>query len=913
MVGEIGTAGKDAAVLRRFAGLPERQADPIAEKGIDLFRPQRFESGIAAGKAHRLDLRKESGQHGGMGGAGDDADAGIAKVILEGGGQRRSRPREETGRIAEERAGEGDALARLGRHRKAGHDRLALPCLHRRKKLVERSRLDLADVERAQFLTKKPGKLDMEAGQATAGIKEIEGWIIDARQEAQPRQLGHGTARAGLALIHEIGSGNRLSGGRNDQSRHNQKEYPHRESDEFYPTRLVSQHPILAKDEAASWSRPCLYPDPTPNAPPSVSLPPSYGWREWYAKPAKPSPEVATDRLSRILDELRLGPSIVQDARRRAKENGSDLGTELIAAGAVSEDALARALAHALELPRAAPAKADRIVERPEMSGSTVLRTCTTALRPRLFVAPSVEDIDRLAALLPRLHAGGQHIFIATPSEIQAHRARASMTNRLNEAIHGLWARKPQFSARTTLTPRQGFVLGLLTCLAVLAAHQLGSVFWTAGHVVLGVFFAVCTLLRFHILLDRPRERRLAQALEAERDRTLKVPIGPMPIYTVLVALYREEEMVAPLVASLMAMHWPASRLDIKLVCEADDASTLAAVSQAITGRPQFELVTVPPSHPRTKPKALNHALPLARGQYVVLYDAEDRPDPDQLLEAWLAFSSSSPDLACVQAPLVIRNGADGWFARMFALEYAVLFRAVHPYLARRDLPIPLGGTSNHFRREALEAVGAWDSFNVAEDADLGIRLARHGYRTGTIHAPTSEIAPLRWRDWRNQRTRWIKGWCQTWLVHMRHPVDFCRELGWVRFLAFQLLFVSMIAGGIMHTIFLTLVAKDLYSFLSLGSIGFGDGHFAWLDLFNLVAAVAVFSLLASSVATKQERTFVNPSLCGLWLYWLLMSVAWLRALQQLFRDPSGWEKTPHREQTEGAASATVTKAVRTS
>ena len=205
-----------------------------------------------------------------------------------------------------------------------------------------------------------------------------------------------------------------------------------------------------------------------------------------------------------------------------------------------------------------------------------------------------------------------------------------------------------------------------------------------------------------------------------------------LPVYTVLVPLYREERLVTQLVAALGRLQWPASRLDIKLIVEEDDLPTRRAVERAVSGAP-FEVVVVPAAAPRTKPKALAYALPFARGHFVTIYDAEDRPHPGQLREAYAVFRRSDPGLACLQAPIVIDDPGKSRIARLFAAEYSALFDGLLPALVALRLPLPLGGTSNHFRREALENVCGWDPYNVTEDADLGIRLARFGYRTGIL------------------------------------------------------------------------------------------------------------------------------------------------------------------------------------
>jgi cellulose synthase/poly-beta-1,6-N-acetylglucosamine synthase-like glycosyltransferase len=374
-----------------------------------------------------------------------------------------------------------------------------------------------------------------------------------------------------------------------------------------------------------------------------------------------------------------------------------------------------------------------------------------------------------------------------------------------------------------------------------------------------------------------------------------------LPVYTVLVPLYREAAIIDDLVNGLRSLDWPPDKLDVKLILEADDAATRAAADRAVEGTP-FEIVVAPPVLPRTKPRALVFALQFARGELVTVYDAEDRPHPMQLREAHAAFSRAGPDLACLQAPLLIDNLKAGALARYFALEYAALFDGLLPALAALHMPLPLGGTSNHFRREALEKVGGWDPYNVTEDADLGIRLARFGYRCDTLTHPTCEEAPVAPRAWLAQRTRWFKGWLQTFLVHTRQPVVLVRQLGLRSTVGFLLVGIGMLASAIIHPIYVATVIIAAFDPLAL----WGDGSafsaaVVGFNLFNLV--VGYYAAIRLSWRTMQIRNRRRQTLelATLPLYWLLMSVACLKAIGQLVRRPHYWAKTPHRGRAETA------------
>jgi cellulose synthase/poly-beta-1,6-N-acetylglucosamine synthase-like glycosyltransferase len=335
--------------------------------------------------------------------------------------------------------------------------------------------------------------------------------------------------------------------------------------------------------------------------------------------------------------------------------------------------------------------------------------------------------------------------------------------------------------------------------------------------------------------------------------------------------------------------NYPKEKLDIKLVLEADDRETRARLEAMQLGAP-FELIIAPAVAPRTKPKALNAALPSARGTFVVVYDAEDRPEPDQLRRALDVFSTGNHRLACAQARLTIDNTADSWLARLFTAEYAGLFDVFLPSLAAWKMPLPLGGSSNHFRTDILRRIGAWDPYNVTEDADLGMRLARFGYRTTVISSTTYEEAPARLRPWLRQRTRWFKGWIQTWLVHMRAPRKLLRELGLRGFVVFQLLAGGSVLAALVHPLFLIELLWEIASAQTNAAAALTASPHAGMLLIGYFASgvLALIGLARRRLLKCAWALMLMP------LYWLLLSIAAWRALDQLVRDPYRWEKTEH-------------------
>jgi cellulose synthase/poly-beta-1,6-N-acetylglucosamine synthase-like glycosyltransferase len=368
-----------------------------------------------------------------------------------------------------------------------------------------------------------------------------------------------------------------------------------------------------------------------------------------------------------------------------------------------------------------------------------------------------------------------------------------------------------------------------------------------------------------------------------------------LPVYSILVPLYREAHMAKALVAAMDRIDWPSSRRDIIFITESDDAMTRRALELEIRGHPGMRMVTVPPGVPRTKPRALMYALPLAKGAFVVVYDAEDEPEPGQLREAFCRFRDSSVDLGCLQARLNIYNVRKSWITRQFTLEYTALFDAILPTVQRLGLPVPLGGTSNHFRREALEKSGGWDPYNVTEDADLGIRLARLGWRVDMLESTTWEEAPPTTYIWRGQRARWLKGWMQTSLVHLREPSRIRSDLGTRGFIGFNVLMGGVILSALVHPLVYVYAFWKLWS----GDLTFWppEGWQAvawWVGMANLTLAYAVGIALAAVTGLRRHGASLAVQAIWLPVYWMMISIAAYRALFDLVRSPFHWRKTDH-------------------
>ncbi|MGI9373281.1 MAG: glycosyltransferase family 2 protein [Hyphomicrobiales bacterium] len=367
-----------------------------------------------------------------------------------------------------------------------------------------------------------------------------------------------------------------------------------------------------------------------------------------------------------------------------------------------------------------------------------------------------------------------------------------------------------------------------------------------------------------------------------------------LPVYTILVPLFHEANMIKNITDALMAIDYPQELLDIKLILEADDDATVtAAFSQELPDC--FEIVLVPPHPLRTKPKALNFALPYARGEFVVIFDAEDRPDPQQLRKAIHEFGLGPPELVCLQASLAYYNTDENWLTRQFAIKYASLFDAFLPANVQLGLPVPLGGTSNHFKIEALCDAGCWDAYNVTEDADLGVRLARLGYQVGVLGSVTCEEAVPTLGAWIKQRSRWIKGWLQTWLVHTREPLNLLRELGIIKSLAVQIILFGIIVSAIGYPVFLGVALYKLShgEFVSQ-SYGWMDRAIGPLQLWVLLFGFIVNMAMGWIAVRRRNLKQLNWQILFIPIYWMLISFASWYAVYQFIFKPFYWEKTNH-------------------
>ena len=597
------------------------------------------------------------------------------------------------------------------------------------------------------------------------------------------------------------------------------------------------------------------------------------------SRPSRPFPE-----LDCVRD--RLDARAVTEAERCAERLGIGADRVLIARRTLDEEAYARALAAALgigfetldDIPRGhCPLTDDRLIA----AAAGGLIAVVFADGPVWIVAPRHLAARGLIELIASRPALARRFRLTTTAHLDRFVLRSAAGTLTRRAVRGLGETWPLLSAAPR---RQRSAMAVATSAGLVAMFALApAAMLLTGEALLALLFLAWLALRFAAALT-PQPRPAPLPTQNDRD---------VPIYTIIAALYRESRSVSDLLRAIARLDYPLEKLDVILAVEADDRDTRAAIVACGAVLP-VRIIIVPDGAPRTKPRALNVALPFARGHYTVVYDAEDRPEPDQLRRAVQAFATNDDGLACVQARLSIDNTDDGWLARMFTAEYAGQFDVFLDGLSSLDLPLPLGGSSNHFATAVLREVGAWDAWNVTEDADLGMRLARFGYRTAMIASTTHEEAPARFSPWLRQRTRWFKGWMQTWTVHMRDPLRLWRDLGPRGFLAFQLVVGGNVLAALVHPIFMAATIIAATAGFPRSSTHEVAAVLAALYCTNLLIGYVSSAVLGCIGLSRRGLSRNAWVLLLTPLHWLMLSLAAWRALYQFVTARYAWEKTEH-------------------
>ncbi|MDE3193250.1 MAG: glycosyltransferase [Chloroflexota bacterium] len=588
---------------------------------------------------------------------------------------------------------------------------------------------------------------------------------------------------------------------------------------------------------------------------------------------------------------------ITREQLERALEvhdrTGVRVGAALVSLGSVTELELAAAIAEQADLPF--------VDLRSAEPDPDVARLISPENARELGVLPLWDDGDSIAVACAEQHDAAS---LAAIPGLAGRTLRPVVVTEaaLDDALNAVWrdeyldisatqllSRSPEDSARWVLSrgQRAFFVaLGIATLAGLIAS----PVLTITAYVALSTFFYVGFSAYKFYLAYRAMGTTLEIDVTAEDLGLLDE--RDLPVYTILVPVYREARVFPILAKALERLDYPKPKLDVKILLEEDDLETIDVARNA--GLPSYvDLLVVPSGGPKGKPKACNYGLIHAKGEYVVIFDAEDIPEPDQLKKAVVAFRKGDERLACVQAKLNYFNRDQNLLTRWFTTEYSMWFDLFLPGLDASHAPIPLGGTSNHFPTARLRELGAWDPFNVTEDADLGMRLYKKGWTTAVIDSTTYEEANSEVYNWIRQRSRWVKGYIQTYLVHMRDPLKLYRQVGFKAFVSFQFVVGGTFFGYLVNPLYWLLtvtwflfhwgIVREIFPapVFYLGSIGLYVGNFAFTYL-------NVAGCLRREYYDMVKYALLSP------IYWAFMSVAAWKGMLQLFYKPSYWEKTEH-------------------
>lgn len=514
----------------------------------------------------------------------------------------------------------------------------------------------------------------------------------------------------------------------------------------------------------------------------------------------------------------------------------------------------------------------------------------------------AVEDplpVNRYAELEALLGMPFEQV-LASKEELEQLFSRIYGDEMLKQSTSKLLEQQPHNSASTTFTFAQ------IMMFAILGLSIIAGLVWNVWGTILVVnlliqlFYFIMTVFKFVIIYLGSRTN---SQIRFTPEEIAAIDEKSLPIYTILVPMYKEAGVIPHLIRNLEKLDYPKSKLDVRLLIEEDDVETKELLS-SMNLPAYYTTLVVPDSLPKTKPKACNYGLIRARGEYAVIYDAEDQPDVDQLKKVMAAFSSLPEEYVCIQAKLNYFNSSQNLLTRWFTQEYSMWFELLLPGIMKLNMPVPLGGTSNHFKVSVLKEINAWDPYNVTEDADLGIRLYKSGYKTAIIDSRTWEEANSQVGNWIRQRSRWIKGYMQTWLVHMRNPFKLIKEIGWKGFFGFQVMILATPLLPLLNPIFWLMIVlwfgweAEFIPKLFPGFLYYLAGaEFYVANFLFIFSNVAGVYWVINDLEEKGEKRFsfslVKYGLSTP-LYWVLMSIAAMKAAWQLITKPFYWEKTVH-------------------
>jgi cellulose synthase/poly-beta-1,6-N-acetylglucosamine synthase-like glycosyltransferase len=478
-------------------------------------------------------------------------------------------------------------------------------------------------------------------------------------------------------------------------------------------------------------------------------------------------------------------------------------------------------------------------------------------------------------------------LFITSPYDIAWALQKRFSKEYTHSSSEGLFETQPELSSKKIMVGLVPKILFLLICIFLIYIIINPNLLYILLFLVNIVFFlSIISKLLFFVT-------GVIETKITKQQNKLDIEDSQLPIYSILVPLFKEKKQtISSLINALTNLDYPKEKLDIKLVCEDIDLETIQTI-KSLKPPANFQIIKVPDTYPRTKPKACNYALNFCKGEFITIYDAEDRPEASQLKKVLSVFyqnqNSGYSNLVCVQARLNFYNRNENILTKLFAIEYASLFDYILKGLKKLNIPIPLGGTSNHFRVNVLKSLYAWDPYNVTEDADVGIRLALAGMKTELVDSITLEEAPLNINSWINQRSRWIKGYFQTFFVHIKQTKRLYKNHGLASLFGF-IMFVGVPGFIYLATIPVIILTTIDYLFSS-SQMSLYLIQFCFLNLVLTLFSnffISFYIIISRNCFKMLDAAIIFP------IYWMLHCIASYQSLYQLIKKPHHWNKTEH-------------------
>ncbi len=480
-------------------------------------------------------------------------------------------------------------------------------------------------------------------------------------------------------------------------------------------------------------------------------------------------------------------------------------------------------------------------------------------------------------------------LMLVTPHDLSWLLRQRFKEKQLHDSSNLLADKNPRASAKTLSSRFIGICVAIVLLSLLFIFEPLTSIFIGVG------IFLLCHLLKLYLIYI---SMTYSYEFDMDQSQLEFIKDEDLPDYSIIVALYKESEVISQLFSSLHSLDYPKEKLDVKIVLEEDDQETLEAINSV--GTPQYMDIIIVPSGPtdinivKTKARACNYALSYCKGEFVALFDAEDVPDKLQLRKSLQYLLNERLNLACVQARLHFYNSNQNLLTRLFDMEYRIWFKLLLPGLHILKSPIPLGGTSNHFNKSILENIGGWDAYNVTEDADLGIRLHAQGYKVGLIDSDTPEECPSSVRAWINQRSRWIKGHLITFFVHYRNSFNLLNTIGTRGFVVLTLFILFPLLSFLIYPFFWGIFFLDYFDVEVINGANIIPSAYKDLLMFGLIFPNFIYISIGIIISIKDRKyediifSFLQP------IYWLLHSIAAYIAIFDTIRRPYHWNKTQH-------------------